>query len=287
MQEELLFRTHPMLCLIDDDIVGIPVLAQKLMLIQATMISRCLPEIVRKINLKMETAVLELNKLPLVMASTGEALMALMDIIGSAKESLLRILVQGDFSEFPDDQNMHCTARLADMLSRFSDDLQEDPHDGGEFLMDEIKVLEECKCVGLPNFIPRSAFLAILSKHVDEIQAKPVEFIQKIWDYIEVVLSSVITKYSDNFPQIQPSIKRAGRNLISKIKEQSANRVTEIVEMEKLTDYTCNPEYMTSWTEKTNEQASFIVAVLDDCASDPEEFPLTVFGDVEIAHLRV
>ena len=73
MQEELLFRTHPMLSLIDEDIVGIPVLAQKLMLIQATMIGRCLPEIVRKINMKMETAVLELNKLPMVMASTGEA----------------------------------------------------------------------------------------------------------------------------------------------------------------------------------------------------------------------
>ncbi|CAA7040656.1 unnamed protein product [Microthlaspi erraticum] len=103
MQEELLFRTHPLLSLIDDDIVGIPVLAQKLMLIQAAMISRCLPEIVRKINLKMETAVVELNKLPIVMASTGEALMALMDIIGSAKESLLRVLVQGDFSKYPDE----------------------------------------------------------------------------------------------------------------------------------------------------------------------------------------
>jgi len=34
----------PMLSLIDEDIVGIPVIAQKLMLIQATMISRCLPE---------------------------------------------------------------------------------------------------------------------------------------------------------------------------------------------------------------------------------------------------
>ncbi|CAH2047644.1 unnamed protein product [Thlaspi arvense] len=88
MQEESLFRTHTMLCLIDDDIVGIPFLAQKLMLIQTTMISRCLPEIVRKINLKIETAMLELNKLPMVMASTGEAPMALLDIIGSAKESL-------------------------------------------------------------------------------------------------------------------------------------------------------------------------------------------------------
>ncbi|EOA33961.1 hypothetical protein CARUB_v10021456mg [Capsella rubella] len=244
-----------------------PILAQKLMFIQATMISRCLPEIVRKINQKMETAVVELNKLPMVMASTGEALMALMDIIGTAKESLLRILVQGDFSEFPDDQNMHCTARLADMLSQFSDNLQAKPEDVTEFLMEEIKILDECKCVGLPNFIPRSAFLAILSQHVD------------------VVLSSVIAKYSENFPQIQSSIKRAGRNLITKIKEESVERVMEIVEMEKLTDYTCNPEYMTSWTEKTDSQEDFIHAVLYD-RKKPEHFSLTGFGNVEISHLR-
>ncbi|KAG2302568.1 hypothetical protein Bca52824_031219 [Brassica carinata] len=276
MQEELLFKTHPMLRLIDDDIVGIPVLAQKLMLIQATMIARCLPEIVRKINEKMESSVLELNKLPMVMASTGEALMTLMDIIGSAKESLLRILIQGDFSEYPEDHKMHCTARLAEMLSQFSDTLQAQPKDvTTEFLMDEIKILDECKCVGLPNFIPRSAFLAILSQYVDGIHSKPVEFIKKIWEYIEAILIPVISKYAENFPQIQSSIKRAGRNLITKMKEQSVNRVAEIVEMEKLTDYTCNPDYMTSWTEKMfRSKASSTL------------FSLGGFGDVKISHLR-
>ncbi|KAL0693718.1 hypothetical protein Bca4012_060898 [Brassica carinata] len=274
MQEELLFKTHPMLRLIDDDIVGIPVLAQKLMLIQATMIARCLPEIVRKINEKMESSVLELNKLPMVMASTGEALMTLMDIIGSAKESLLRILIQGDFSEYPEDHKMHCTARLAEMLSQFSDTLQAQPKDvTTEFLMDEIKILDECKCVGLPNFIPRSAFLAILSQYVDGIHSKPVEFIKKIWEYIEAILIPVISKYAENFPQIQSSIKRAGRNLITKMKEQSVNRVAEIVEMEKLTDYT----YVS--------QQGFIHAVLYD-EGKPESFSLGGFGDVKISHLR-
>ncbi|XP_010417986.1 PREDICTED: dynamin-related protein 4C-like [Camelina sativa] len=285
IQEELLFKTHPMLSMIDEEIVGIPVLAHKLTQIQGMMISRCLPEIERKINEKMEFSILEFNKLPIVMASTGEALMALMDIIGSAKESLLRFLVQGDFSEYPDDQSMHCTARLAEMLNKFSDNLQSQSEAVSEFLMDEIKILEECKCIGLPNFIPRSSFLAILSQHVDGIQAKPVEFIKEIWDYIEVVISSVIATYSDNFPQIQSSIKRAGRNLMSKTKERSVNRVIEIVEMEKLTDYTCNPDYMTSWTQKTTSQQNFIDAVMHD-ENKPEKFALHGFGDVKISHLR-
>ncbi|CAL9238060.1 unnamed protein product [Arabidopsis halleri] len=244
-EEEILFSTYPLLSMIDDEIVGIPVLANRLIQIQASMITLCLPEIERKINEKMEISVLELNKLPMIMASTEEALMALMDII---------------------------------------DNLQTQPEDLTEFLMDEIKILDECKCVGLPNFLPRSAFMAILSQHVDRIHAKPVKFIKEIWDYIEVVLSSVITKYSDNFPQIQSSIKRAGRNLITKMKEQSVERVMEILGMEKITDYTCNPEYMTSWTQKTGEQESFINAVLKD--GNKPEYSLTGFEDVKISHLR-
>ncbi|VVA94049.1 unnamed protein product, partial [Arabis nemorensis] len=282
MQEELLFKTHPLLSMIDHDIVGIPVLAQKLIQIQATMIARCLPDIVQKIKEKLDNSILELNKLPMVITSTGEALMTFMNIIGSTKESLLRILIQGDFTEFPDDQSMHSTARLADLLSQFSDNLEAKPETVTEFLMFEIKVLEECKCIGLPNFIPRSAFLAILSHRVDEMHTKPVEFIKKIWDYIEIVLSSVITKYSENFPQIQSSIKRVGRNLICKIKEISVSRVIEIVEMEKLTDYTCNPEYMTVYTTKIANQGSFISRVQDGYLT----YSLSGVGNVEISHLR-
>ncbi|CAH2047666.1 unnamed protein product [Thlaspi arvense] len=225
----------------------------------------------------MKISELELSKLPMVMTSSGEAMMTFMNIIGSAKESLLRILIQGEFSEYPDEQSMHSTARLADMLSKFSDNLQAKPEDATEFLMDEIKVLEECKCIGLPNFIPRSAFLAILSQRVDGIHTKPVDFIKRIWEYVEDVISSVLTNHSDNFPQIQSSIKRAGRNLISKIKEQSVNRVIEIVEMEKQTDYTCNPEYMTVYTQKITNQGDFITNVQRKCYFG--------YGNVNISHL--
>ncbi|KAG7533313.1 Dynamin GTPase effector [Arabidopsis thaliana x Arabidopsis arenosa] len=54
--------------------------------------------------------------------------------------------------------------------------------------------------------------------------------------------------------------------------------------MEKITDYTCNPEYMTSWTEKTGEQKSFINGVLK--SGNKPEHSLTGFGDVKISHLR-
>ncbi|KAL1192097.1 Dynamin-related protein 4C [Cardamine amara subsp. amara] len=286
MQEALLFKTHPLLSMIDHDIVGIPVLAQRLMQIQGTMIARCFPDIVKKIKEKMEVSYVELNKLPMVMTSTGEALMTFMNIICSSKECLLRVLLQGDFSEYPNDKSMHSTARLADMLDKFSDNLQAEPEVvTTQFLMDEIKVLEECKCIGLPNFIPRSAFLAILSKRVDAIHTKPVEFITETWDYIEGVVLSVLTKYSENFPQIQSSIKRAGRNLITKIKEESVNRVIEIIKMEKLTDYTCDPQYMTAYNQKLAAQEIFIYDIRST-SSNIHNLAASGFGNVSISHLR-
>ncbi|KAJ0988657.1 hypothetical protein J5N97_007013 [Dioscorea zingiberensis] len=52
-EEAKLFETHPLLSKMDKSIVGIPVLAQKLMQIQAASIAKCLPDIVKKINVKL------------------------------------------------------------------------------------------------------------------------------------------------------------------------------------------------------------------------------------------
>ncbi|CAF1828146.1 unnamed protein product [Brassica napus] len=188
-QEELLFKTHPLLSKIDENIVGIPVLAQRLVEIQAKMIARCLPELAQKINEKLDNSIHELNKLPTVITSSSEALMTFMNIICSVKESLHRLLIVGDVSD------MHSSTRLADMLSKFSYDLQAEPQAATEFLMDEIK----------------------------------------------------------------------------------------IVEMEKLTDYTCNQEYTTGYSRKMTEQGSFISAVV---SLSKASFSLSRFGTVPITHLR-
>lgn len=104
---ELIVRTRPQLSMIGSDIVGFQVLADEQTQIQKMLIASSLAEVKRNTTQKKEISVLEL--------------MAMMD---SAKESLIKILVQGDFSEYLADQSMHFTTRLADMLSEFSDDLQ-------------------------------------------------------------------------------------------------------------------------------------------------------------------
>ncbi|KAL3520560.1 hypothetical protein ACH5RR_018709 [Cinchona calisaya] len=64
VQEAMLFGTHPLLSKISKNMVGIPVLAQKLGQIQAAIISKCLPGIVRKINEKLAANMSDHQKLP-------------------------------------------------------------------------------------------------------------------------------------------------------------------------------------------------------------------------------
>jgi len=285
-EEADLFENHPLLSKIDKSIVGIPVLAQKLVQIQATIIARCLPEIVRKINEKLNASISELNRMPKTLSSVSEALTTFMGIVGSAKESLNKIIVRGEYDEYPEDKNMHCTARLVEMLNQYSGELRKCSENDltGNFLMDEIQVLEEAKGIQLPNFLPRSTFLAMLQKKVEKISHIPVAFVEKVWTYIEGVVISVLMHHSENYLQLQLSTRRAGHNLIARMKEHSRNWVTEIVQMEKLTDYTSNPEYMNDWNKLMAQQHDFTRDVLENGYGST--FKIEGLGVVPIAGLR-
>ncbi|KAK7412502.1 hypothetical protein VNO78_03966 [Psophocarpus tetragonolobus] len=262
-EEANLFRTHTFLSKIDKSIVGVPVLAQKLVQLQAASISKILPEIVKKINNKLGSYLSELDKLPKNLTSVADAMSAFMHIIGLAKESLRKILLRGEFDEYPDDKHMHCTARLVDMLDQYSNDLHEGPEsdDGENCLMEEIKVLEEAKWIGLPNFMPRTAFLTLLQNKVKAISCMPIEFTEKVWDYLEEVVIAVLKRHSEHYYQLQTCTKLAGQNLIAKMKENFTKYVMEAVEMEKLTDYTCNPEYTSEYHKLMANQDEFVQKV--------------------------
>ncbi|KAI6684391.1 hypothetical protein NL676_030304 [Syzygium grande] len=286
LEEAKLFHTHPLLCKIDKSIVSVPVLAQKLTQIQATIMAKCLPEIVKKINDKLNANIAELKRMPKNLSSVAEAMTAFMQILGSAKESLRKVLVRGEFDEYPEEKNMHCTARLVEMLNQYSDELQNcaenDPRTN--FLLEELEVLEEAKGIGLPNFLPRTAFLTILQGKVKGILSKPPSFVARVWDYIEGVVIRVLMRHSENYPQLQSSTRRAASNLINKMKEKAMDRMMESVEMEKLADYTCNPEYLLEWNKLMSQQNTFMDAI--EHVSKPSNIVLQGIGEVDVAHLR-
>ncbi|KAJ6962304.1 hypothetical protein NC652_001076 [Populus alba x Populus x berolinensis] len=264
MEEANLFATHPLLSRIDKSIVGIPALAKKLMQVQAAIMAKCWPEIVRKINEKLNGNVTELNRMPKAMSSVAEFLTAFMEFIGSVKESLTKILVRGEYDEYPDDPNMHGVARVVEM-------------------MDEIRVLDDAKAIALPNFLPRHAFLSLLQRKVERVSHIPFGFVEKAWAYFENVVLSVSTRHTENYPQVLLTTKRACQNLIVKMREQSTDWVSELVEMEKLTDYTCNPEYLKEW----NMLMSHRQTLLDEVQkNESSKMKIEGFGEVEIVNLR-
>ncbi|KAM5551605.1 dynamin-related protein 4C [Rosa sericea] len=282
-----LFQTHPLLSKIDKSMVGVHVLAQKLVQIQATSIARNLPEIVKKIDDKLNFCLSELNKLPKGLSSFAEAITAFMQIIGSSKESLSKILLRGEFDEYLEEKHMHGTARLLELLNQFSEELHERHGTdlASNFLMEEIRILRETKGICLPNFLPRSSFLVILQGKVQGISSIPVGFVEKIWSYIEDVMVSVLLRHSENYHQLQLYTKRAGHNLIAKMKERSVKWMMEIVEMEKQTDYTCNPEYVTEWKKLMNNLGRFLHGVLED-KQKPPRLVVDDIGTVEIEVFR-
>ena len=69
------------------------------------------------------------------------------------------------------------------------------------------------------------------------------------------------------------------------MKERSVNWVMEIVEMEKLTDYTCNPEYLSEWNTLMSQQDAFMKDVLTN-EERPAKIKLNGFGEIEVGKLR-
>ncbi|KAL8543631.1 hypothetical protein ACS0TY_004268 [Phlomoides rotata] len=284
-QEALLFHSHPLLSKISKSMVGVPVLAHKLVQVQASLIVKCLPDIVRKINEKLASNLEELKKLPRNLGSIAEAMSAFMHVLGAAKESLRKVMLRGEFDEYPDVSEMHCTARLAEMLNQYSNEMQSKSDEKkSNFLIDEIRVLEEAKSIGLPKFLPRAAFLTLLQKKVKGISFTPFEFVEKTWVYIEGVVVNVLMQHCENYPQLQSSTRRAAQNLVSLKKQQSVDWVKDIVEMEKLTDYTCNPEYVTLWNKLMSHQDAFM-SILNDRGKSTG-LSIDVLGVIDVGHLR-
>ncbi|KAI6684397.1 hypothetical protein NL676_030310 [Syzygium grande] len=286
LEEAKLFHMHPQLCKIDKSIVGVPVLAQKLMQIQATIMAKCLPGIVKKINDKLNANVAELNRMPKNLSSVAEAVTAFMQIMGSAKESLRKVLLRGEFDEYPDEKNMHCTARLVEMLNQYYDELQNCPENDlrTNFLLEELEVLEEAKGIGLPNFLARTAFHTLLQRKVKAVSSMPPSFGVRAWDYIEEVVIRELMRHSENYPQLQSWMRRAASNLIHKMREKTKDRMMEIVEMEKLTDYTCSPEYLSEWNKLMTQQYQFMQVINEDYMST--NMVLEGVGPVDVRHLR-
>ncbi|KAF7052939.1 hypothetical protein CFC21_060958 [Triticum aestivum] len=279
-EEERLFDHHPLLSRIDKSMVGIPVLAQRLMQIQATIIAKCLPDIVKQITDRLSRSTAELEQMPPDLNNVADAVRAFFHIVKRTCSSLEKMLVRGEFDEYPDDRHFHGTARIAEMLNAYAKKLPaECPQQSSDlFLMEEVRILEETTAIKLPDFLPRSAFLVLLKKKVQTVVQVPHDLAREVW-VLEVLL-----QHSNDFPQVQPSWRRAVQSMMDKARAQSARHVTELIDMELVADYTYNPDYSKTWSELMEGYGKFMEAVKD--RTKPTAVTLKGFGKVEVAHLR-
>ncbi|KAG0480227.1 hypothetical protein HPP92_010825 [Vanilla planifolia] len=284
LAEAELFKSHPLLSSIDKSIVGIPVLAQRLVQIQAQLIAKCLPDIVRKINAKLNRNVSELDDMPQNMRSMGDAMVAFMQILSRTRETLRKLLIRGEYDGFEEDAVMHGVARLAEMLNQCKNEFPHTPPIKGAFLMEEIGALEEASGIYLSNFMPRTPFLSLLQKKIKQVSCTPKDFVQKVWDFVEGIVCRILDKESENYPPLQLSLRRAGQSLIEKMRRRSLQFVKEIVEMEMCVDYTTNTEYIKKWTNLMEQQGNFMHVLMAQSAPAVMKFP--DLGDVDIGPLR-
>ncbi|GJN30949.1 hypothetical protein PR202_gb19297 [Eleusine coracana subsp. coracana] len=285
VEEERLFKYHPLLSKIDRSMVGIPVLAQRLMHIQASIIAKCLPDIVKQINDRLSRSSAELDQMPQDLNNVADAVRVFFRIVKQVCVSTEKVLVRGEFEEYPDDRDFHGTARVAEMLAEYAKKLPAQcPRSDHElFLMEEVRILEETKGINLPNFLPRSAFLVMLKKKVETIDQVPQELANGVWAYVEDLVIKILMKHSDNFPQVQSSCRRAVQGLMDKARARSAQHVKELIEMELVADYTSNPDYMKTWTEIMDGYDKFMEAVED--ASKPARITLQGLMDGLALHV--
>ncbi|KAF7043598.1 hypothetical protein CFC21_052928 [Triticum aestivum] len=268
-EEERLFDHHPLLSRIDKSMVGIAVLVQRLMQIQATIIAKCLPDIV--------SSTAELEQMPPDLNNVADAVRAFFHIVKRTCSSVEKMLVRGEFEECPDDRHFHGTARIAEMLNAYAKKLPAECPEHGSylFLMEEVRILEETTAIKLPDFLPRSAFLVLLKKKVQTVVQGPHDLVREVWDYVEDLTLKVLLQHSTDFPQVQPSCRRAVQSMMDKARAQSARHVTELIDMELVADYTYNPDY----SKLMEGYGKFMEAVKD--RTKPTAVTLKGFGKVE------
>ncbi|PWA69524.1 dynamin central domain-containing protein [Artemisia annua] len=188
--------------------VGIPVLAHKLVQIQSVIISKCLPEIVKKINERLNVLILELNKLPQSLTSIPDAMTAFIRIGGSLKETLHMILIRGEFDQESNNKQMYFDARLVEMLDQLSKELHTSFKFSENFLVEEIQVLKEANGIRLPHTLRPNVFYHLLQREVNNISSFPISFVNKVWGYLEVVCLKVLIDHCGNYPQFSVTLTK-------------------------------------------------------------------------------
>ncbi|KAM5569151.1 dynamin-related protein 4C [Rosa sericea] len=253
--------------------------------------ARDLPEIAKKIDAKLSYCLSELNFLPASISSVDEAVATFMQLVALSKESLIKILVRGEFDEYPDDKSMHGTANLAEMLNQFKDErswlhssfFRRDLK--SNFLQSEINYCMFTQQVGKASGLAAklaadlTADLAAGEHHHDSW------FLGMFWYYVIMqVTRSVLMTYLSRYVHLCIHVESLVYNLLDKMIQRSyqwthENYYTVNVNEEK------TEEFFSEDTRLMSECNEFIHGVLDD-PEKPSTIIVDGIGEIVVEGLR-
>ncbi|PWA98254.1 dynamin central domain-containing protein [Artemisia annua] len=284
IREAKLFGSHPLLSKLDKSIVGFPVLANKIVQIQLVIISKCLPNIGNKmISEKMSVLNLERNILPRDHPSVYNKITAYTDIVVPLRNALEKILIRGEYDEKElDNKQISCNARLKEMLDNFTKELHTSVSKFSEiFLIEEIQFVENTYGLRLPGYLPQFVFMYFLKEKVTTIAHFPISFVNEVSAYLESVCAKVLIDICGNSPLLS-SIKKLVPNVIARMKKKLMKRVVEWIEVEKLTCFSSNPDFIASWRKiEENNHEQFSKSMSTHC----EVINIEGHGMINVKHL--
>lgn len=261
--------------------------------------ARDLPEIGKKINDKLNSRLAELNFLPASISSIDEASATFMQMVEMTKESLRKILVRGDFDEFPDEEIMHGTAKLAEMLTQFSNELDQFHHNSclcdlkSNFLETEINYIlhsQEEKAGSLSDDAVRKDLVnddARKKKEEEEYSLMNTRFLNTVWCYIEQVMFGVLMKHIGRYTHLHFEVSSLSYILLGKMRCRTDQWVTETMEMKEtlVKDRGYRPELLSEHNSLISKCREFIYGVLDD-KKRPSSIVVEGIGEIEVESLR-
>ncbi|KAI7727242.1 hypothetical protein M8C21_033370 [Ambrosia artemisiifolia] len=282
-KEGILFETHHLLSKIDKSMVGVPVVAKKLLMIQLQGITNHLCGLIGVINKDLNTCVVRLQQQH-NFTTVSEAMPAFVQIINKSQKSLGKIVLFKRFDEFPDETPMHCYIKLEEMSVEFSQQLKSNQvKEGEEFLAEEIRlVLEQGK------WSPEQAFQFLFQRKIDGIYAMTCTFISQLWDYIEFVIIKVVGMHAQNsYPQLLASLKIAAKEVIANHKESFKDRLLKLLDTKKMEGYTHDPQVISAWKElkkserlivETKGGVNMFISVRVD-VKHLQNYPMTILNE--------
>ncbi|KAK9057842.1 hypothetical protein SSX86_022680 [Deinandra increscens subsp. villosa] len=178
-------------------------------------------------------------------------------------------------------ENRRCLG-LVEMVDEFSKQLHRSDKFDENFLVEEMRVLKEANGIQLPNFLPHYVFLYLLQRRVGSVSDMPINFVNKVWGYLEGICVKVLIEHCGNHRQLLSSMRKAAQSVMSKMKDKFLKRASEMIEMEKITYYTCDLNFVVSWNQLKTSHYDWLLQAI---TNRTQVVNMKDYGYVKVSHL--